>query len=101
MNCVRAYLTKQEVAEYRHRHYEDNKGLRKEQNSKWHMENKERMNERSKTWYENNKEEVNKRRLEKVECDICGCQVINEYLKRHQETTKCKAVRKVYNFIHS
>ena len=41
-------------------------------------------------WYENNKEQIQQFKQEVISCEICGCQLSRDSLKRHQSTIKCK-----------
>ena len=42
-----------------------------------------------KKWYEANKEIINQKAKEKIKCDLCGCEIVKSYLKKHQKTKKC------------
>jgi len=70
-------------------YYYDNKQKMQENNKKWKEDNKEHTKESFKEYYQNNREKILEKKLEKVKCNICGCDVRKEYLVRHQKTKKC------------
>ena len=64
-------------------YYYNNKEKMQENNKKWKEDNKEHTKKSFKNYYQNNREKI----LEKVKCNICGCEVV--VLKRHQQSKKC------------
>ena len=49
-----------------------------------------------KEYYEDNKEIVNEKRKEKVKCNLCGCEIVKYYLKKHQNTKKCLKKQNIF-----
>ena len=93
---------KEHVKQYKHNYYKQNmehinkKNKKYNDNNKEHIKqvkkqynetNKEHRKEVKKQYYENNKEHT----LEKVICNICGCQVCRSGIPRHQKSNKCKS----------
>ena len=72
---------KEYLEEYRKQYKKTNKQKIKQYNKKWSEDNKEQKSEKAKEYYKSNKEII--------KCNLCGCEVVKSYLKRHQNTKKC------------
>ena len=66
---------------------ENNKEHLKQHKKQYQETNKEYFKQLHKQYYETNKEYI----LEKVICNICGCQVNRSGMAKHQRTKKCKS----------
>jgi len=101
LNQVRACITDEERKEYKEKHrltnkekiaerdktyYKNNRDKILENVKQWNQNNIEKQKEYKKNYYENNKDKY----MEKIKCDICGCEISRQSLKRHQRTIKCQ-----------
>ena len=88
-HCKKQYYenNKEHIKSYKKQYHKDNQEHLKEVNKQWREINKEHIKEVTEQYRENNKERI----LERINCDICGCQVIRTNIARHQKTLKCKS----------
>ena len=109
MNMRKIFSTEEENKLYMEEYYKTNKPKLQKQMKDYREANKEPINERHKQYYEDNKEKYNEKAKEyykankekinaKVKCE-CGCDVINQNLKRHQSTKKHLNIMKNMNVI--
>jgi len=64
-----------------------NKKLIKERKKYHYNNNKEIILEKNKKYRDNNKEKINEKKKEIIKCE-CGCEIVKNNLKRHQQTKK-------------
>ena len=55
----------------------------------YYQDNREKRLEQQKEYHLNNRGKILERMLEKITCNICGCETSKCHLKRHQRTKKC------------
>ena len=78
---------KEECKERVKQHKEDNKEHYYTYYQEYKVKNRDKINQKNKEYYQQVKEEKSK----KVECKICGKTVRNDYMNRHQKTSKCQS----------
>ena len=93
---------KEHLKQYKHNYYEKNMEHLSKQHKQYNENNKEHLKQHKKQYYETNKEyfkqlkkqhyETNKEYiLERINCDICGCQINRSGMAKHKKTKKCKS----------
>ena len=70
-------------------YYHDNREKKLEEMKEYRENNKEKINEKKKEHYQDNRGEILEIMLEKINCNICGCETSKCHLKRHQRSKKC------------
>ena len=102
MNTYKSYVSEEEIKvrdiKKAKEYYQENKSKIEKYKKEYSIKHKDEIKKYKNEWYEKNKEKVikkvnekyekNKEKLnEKLVCE-CGCEVIKQYLKRHQSTKK-------------
>lgn len=82
---------KEQLAEKNKIKYQKNKEYFKEYNKEYRNNNKEQLAEKDKIKYQKNKEQILQKNKEKIKCNICGCEITRNHLKRHQKSKKCQS----------
>jgi len=59
----------------------------------YYEKNKDKLAQIQKEYIENNKEKVIALRRQRVDCPLCGCNVLKYNIKIHQKTKKCQKLR--------
>ena len=80
---------KERIAEQTKQYRNDNKEVVAERKKKFYENNKEVIAEKYKKWRENNKEKILEKKKQKIDCPICGCNILKDGLARHKRTKKC------------
>ena len=84
---------KEHIKKYNKQYRNDNKEKQKEYDKNRPRINNEmekiKYEQYKKEYYHSNKEILNEKAKEKVKCDLCGCEIVKSYLKKHQNTKKC------------
>ena len=75
--------------EYHKEAYENNRQERCEKQREYTKNNPDKISKYKKEYYQNNRDELLEKRKEKITCNICGCDVRKDGLKRHQQSNKC------------
>ena len=75
----------EKVKEYR----QNNRDKLLEKEKEYRIKNRDEIAERMKEYRIKNRDELIAKKKEKIICNICGCNVRKDGLKRHQETKKC------------
>lgn len=78
---------KDRLAEYKKEHRKNNKEYILDRDREYKKKNRDILNDKAREYYQSKKEILSK----KIKCDICGCEIRNSYLKKHQETKKCQS----------
>lgn len=66
-----------------------NKNIAGRTRKEWCKDNSDKISQKAKKYYQNNRDELLEKQKEKITCNICGCDVRKNGLKRHQQTIKC------------
>ena len=85
---------KDKIAERKKKYRQENADKIKEQSKKYYEDNADKIKEHHKKYYEDNADKIAERDKEKINCDICGCEVRKQGLKRHKRTQKCMNFQK-------
>jgi len=78
-----------EIIKKKAEYYDKNKDEILEYHKQYRNDNKDKIKERKKKYYDDNKDNILEKKKEKVNCDICGCNVTKNFLARHKKTQKC------------
>ena len=87
MNMKRAFITPDEILEYKKQYREQNKEQIAERNKQYKEQNKEQQAEYMKQYREQNKEQIAEYMKQKMTCE-CGCVIGKSVLTRHKRTKK-------------
>ena len=104
-----------QIKEQRKEYYKNNKEIILQKDKAYYKKNKEKCMKTHKEYYENNKEQLikyaknyrqnNKEKLKKrlnhIECNICGMNTSKTHFARHQKSKQCQEAKKIYDFIYS
>jgi hypothetical protein len=69
-------------------YYQKNRELCIARNKKWREGHVDKIKESCKSYWEKNGMDIKAKRKEKIQCEICECQVTRESLTRHKYSKK-------------
>ena len=81
---------KERIKEMTDQYKEKHKDWYKQYYKGYYENNVEQLKEKSRKRYEDKKQEISQKSMDTTNCDLCGCCVRKDGLKRHQKTNKCK-----------
>ena len=77
------------MLEQKKEYYLDSRDKILEKNKERYHDNREKNIEKMKEYRQKNHDELLEKMLEKINCNICGCETSKCHLKRHQRSKKC------------
>ena len=94
INEKRAFITKEEISEYKKQYREEHKSELLEKQKQYCEEHKSEISEKQKQHYADNKSEISEKNKQKITCDICGSVVRKADISKHKKTKKCMNFKK-------
>jgi hypothetical protein len=83
------------IKKYQKKYREINADKKKEYNKQYHKQNADKLLKEKKQYYDDNKDKIAEKGKQKINCDICGCEVRKQGLKRHKISLKCINFQKI------
>jgi hypothetical protein len=80
---------REKIAEQRKEYRQANREKIAEYKKEHYQANRDKLIEHAKEYYQDNRDKLLEYKNEKIRCDICGCEISRQYLKKHQRTKKC------------